>query len=68
MISTTLGRLKATVHTIFSTIVWNDSQGRARALWRIVLPLIPLLVFAAAFAALLVELALPIPALTSVFS
>lgn len=63
MISTTLGRLKATVHTIFSTIVWNDSQGRARALWRIVLPLIPLLVFAVAFAALLVELALPIPAL-----
>lgn len=63
MTSTTLGRLKATVHTILSTIGWNDSEGRARALWRIVLPLIPLLIFAAALGALLVERDLPIPAL-----
>lgn len=62
VILTTLGRLKVTVHTIFSTIVWNESQGRARAPWRIVLPLIPLLVIGPAVAALLID-ALPVPAL-----
>lgn len=48
MATSTLKRLMRSLQTIIptfvATVVWNDTQGRARALWRIVVPLIPLFV------------------------
>ncbi|WP_259533418.1 type II CAAX endopeptidase family protein [Halalkaliarchaeum sp. AArc-CO] len=49
-------------HSIFSTILWNDSQDRARAPWRIVLPLVPVLLIAALVATVIVD-TVSIPAL-----
>lgn len=63
MLRRTFGGVPTPVRLVF----WNRSEGRARAPWRIVLPLIPLLVFGAAVAGLLADaLALPIPALVLV--
>lgn len=55
-------RVMVIVHSIFSTILWNDSQDSARAPWRIVLPLVPVLLIAAFVATVLVD-SVPIPAL-----
>ena len=43
MLRSILKRSKITVQSGFLTFVWNESQDRARAPWRIIAPLIPVL-------------------------